>query len=136
MLDSSSLAVTEGVAMSEERFNRIETKLDGVVADVAVLKTDVRSLAERQIDMEQRLTTKMMVLHESTRDSIRLVAEVQHETTRQLGDLTKNVGAVSTQMTQLADANRHFAETERFLKRILDNHEHRITTLEGPQPSR
>jgi FtsZ-binding cell division protein ZapB len=111
--------------MSEERFNRLETKLDGVVADVAVLKTDVaelktdvavlktdvRGLKADQTSMEERLVAQMRMLHEDTIDRLRTISEAQ-DAARELAR---------------ERANRHFSL-------VLDNHEHRLTALEKSQP--
>jgi hypothetical protein len=99
--------------MSEERFIRIETKLDGVVSDVAVLKADVSELKVGQTSMEERLVAQMRMLHEDTIDRLRKISEAQDKA----HDLARE-------------------RDSRYFMRILDNHEHRITALENPQSPR
>jgi outer membrane murein-binding lipoprotein Lpp len=74
--------------MSEERFNRIETKLDGIVADVSQLKAGqaalvgdvsqlvgaVSNLQVGQAQAERRLD-KLEIVQEEMRDNIKLIAE-------------------------------------------------------------
>jgi hypothetical protein len=124
--------------MSEERFDRLETRFDGletrfdvletrldaVVADVAVLKTDVRDLKAGQVSMEERLTSKMLMLYEDTKATLRTMAEQYREVPGQLRELKEQMTGVTAQLTILIDSNRHFA-------RVPDYHEHRITDLEN-----
>jgi hypothetical protein len=135
--------------MSEERFNRIETKLDGVVADVAVLKTDVAvlktdvavlktdvaglktdvcDLKAGQASMEERLTARMLMLHEDTKDTLRAMNEEHREVVRQVRGLWEMIPGIRAALANFTDSNRHFS-------RVLDNHERRITDLEN-QPGR
>jgi hypothetical protein len=117
--------------MSEERFNRIETKLDGVVADVtvlksdvSVLKTDVSDLKTGQSSMEARLTARMLMLHEDTKITLLAMAEESREIAHQVRGLWEMIPGIRAELTSLTDSNRHFA-------RVLDNHERRITDIEG-----
>ena len=67
--------------MSEERFQRIETRLDTIVADVSDLKAgqaalveDVSHLKAGQIRAEGRLD-KIEIVQEEMRDNIKQIAE-------------------------------------------------------------
>jgi hypothetical protein len=98
MLHSSSVAVTGDIAVPEERFNRIETKLDAVVADVADLKIG-------QTAMEERLTSKMLTLHEDTIARLRTISEAQGGVPEEMR--ARDAG-LTADMTLLFDADRHY----------------------------
>lgn len=147
--------------MSEERFQRLEHKLDGVVADVSSLKADVSVLktdvAELKTDVAELKTDvavlktdvsglradvsglktdgvsiqasiidlghQMRVLHEDVLDRIRAADPTEILRAEMRAGFTEVLRALADHAIPGDAADRQFART-------LDNHEHRIQTLE------
>ena len=68
--------------------------------------------------------SKMLMLYEDTKATLRTMAEQYREVPGQLRELKEQMTGVTAQLTILIDSNRHFA-------RVPDYHEHRITDLEN-----
>ena len=92
--------------MSEERWDRIESKIDALTTDVGALKTDVGRLNAGFVEMQDnqvslhvqlaRLDQEMHVLHEATLDQFKLLAEghegIRQEMARGFAELREEVG--------------------------------------------
>lgn len=120
-------------AVSEERFNnidtrfdRVEKRLDGVAADVGVLKTDVGVLKTDVGGLKSELSDlrrHMGVLHEEVIDRIRGIGEddsLRNEMRTGFAEI-RQMFRDHTVPGEAAD--KHFSKT-------LDNHEQRIQALE------
>jgi chromosome segregation ATPase len=144
-----------GVAVSEERFDRIERRLDGVAADVAVLQTDVAVLKSDVAVLKVDVSELKTDVSELKTDVWELKAKVADNTTG-IADLRRHMGVLHEEVLDrfraLAedDSLRRemragFAELRQLLKDLtvvgdaadrrfaatLDDHEDRIRRLEG-----
>ncbi len=104
-----------------ERISRIETRLDGVAHDVAVLKIDVGVLKVQVGELSQEvkhLGHRLAVTNEHMDDGFKKVAE--------------SFQALSERMDRgFARAEAARLEDRRMFMDILGNHEGRIVRLEG-----
>ena len=110
--------------MSEERFQRIECKLDAVAADVAGLKTDVAGI----YDNIDGLGRQMRVLHEDTLDRIRALNGYDALREEMRAGFQEVLRRLADHAVPGDAADRQFALR-------LDNHEQRIQALEHRGPA-
>jgi chromosome segregation ATPase len=138
--------------MSEERFTRIDERLDGMAAhidelradvtelktDVSALKVDVRELkvdvSQLKVDVTDLKTGKidlvlhMRVLYEDTKQTLKTLQEGQDDMPRRIQL------AVETAMANVNQRVMPIELAEQFHTRVLDDHERRITDLESRSP--
>ncbi len=106
--------------MSEERFDRLEHRLDGVIADVEVLKADVAVLKTDVKDFRRH----MGVLHEEVLDRIRGIGEDDR--------LRREMRAGFAELRELLTSHAVPGEAvDRAHATTLADHEQRIQRLES-----
>jgi archaellum component FlaC len=120
----------------DDRMEAVEQRLDAMNGDLQVLKDDVRVLKEDvgglkedvQILRQDVGTLKndvngLRVLYEHHDEQIQKIAEVQAHHGRQLDEHGQLLQEIKVQLEPLADIRD-------FIRRIADNHEHRLSALE------
>lgn len=105
--------------------SRVSARFDALEAKVDARINDVEAKLDAKIDsVDQRLTVQM----EDIRDQIRFVAEVQSVHGATLDRVSANVEVLKSDVAGLK-LGLHGLTT--MVKRVVDNHERRLTALEG-----